>query len=236
MLPSVRLFPHLALLACTAGGALQAGQRRPPSSPAHRFTHSRPLLPSSHPLSGRRKKKNNPILLGEPGVGKTAIAEGLARAIVTRTNADGSPLPAFLWNKRVMQLDVGLLIAGAKVRGVGRRGWGGAQQLQAGWKGCGMDWTQFEVKVSLRPATSLLSSCPASAALVHWHLHLLACSPALCCPSPLPLPLQERGELELRVTKLLQECKSEGNIILMIDEVRLNNLSDHVVNDRAPGP
>ena len=50
------------------------------------------------------------------------------------------------------------------------------------------------------------------------------------------LPLQERGELELRVTKLLQECKSEGNIILMIDEVRLNNLSDHVVNDRAPGP
>jgi ATP-dependent Clp protease ATP-binding subunit ClpC len=90
-----------------------------------------------------RKKKNNPILLGEPGVGKTAIAEGLARAIVSRTNADGSPLPAFLWNKRVMQLDVGLLIAGAK----------------------------------------------------------------------------ERGELELRVTKLLQECKSEGNIILMIDEV-----------------
>lgn len=64
-----------------------------------------------------RKKKNNPILLGEPGVGKTAIAEGLARAIVTRTNADGSPLPRFLWGKRVMQLDVGLLIAGAKVRG-----------------------------------------------------------------------------------------------------------------------
>lgn len=50
-------------------------------------------------------------------MGKTAIAEGLARAIVSRTNADGSPLPAFLWNKRVMQLDVGLLIAGAKVGG-----------------------------------------------------------------------------------------------------------------------
>jgi ATP-dependent Clp protease ATP-binding subunit ClpC len=63
-----------------------------------------------------RKKKNNPILLGEPGVGKTAIAEGLARAIVARTNADGSPLPDFLHSKRVMQLDVGLLIAGAKVR------------------------------------------------------------------------------------------------------------------------
>jgi ATP-dependent Clp protease ATP-binding subunit ClpC len=64
-----------------------------------------------------RKKKNNPVLLGEPGVGKTAIAEGLARAIVTRTNADGSPLPAFMAGKRVMQLDVGLLIAGAKVGG-----------------------------------------------------------------------------------------------------------------------
>ncbi|KAL4441273.1 hypothetical protein ABPG77_011510 [Micractinium sp. CCAP 211/92] len=90
-----------------------------------------------------RKKKNNPILLGEPGVGKTAIAEGLARAIVTKTNADGSQLPDFLVGKRLLQLDVGLLIAGAK----------------------------------------------------------------------------ERGELELRVTKLLQECRQEGNIILMIDEV-----------------
>lgn len=77
----------------------------------HHSTHSAPSSPAPH----RRKKKNNPILLGEPGVGKTAIAEGLARAIVSRTNADGSPLPAFLWNKRVMQLDVGLLIAGAKV-------------------------------------------------------------------------------------------------------------------------
>lgn len=70
-----------------------------------------------------RRHKNNPILLGEPGVGKTAIAEGLARAIVTRTNADGTPLPQFLHDKRVMQLDVGLLIAGAKVRW--NRGGGG---------------------------------------------------------------------------------------------------------------
>lgn len=127
-----------------------------------------------------RKKKNNPILLGEPGVGKTAIAEvraslpmrlpapgreaglcrcapatamavctsrcaacleavchpgpsfclfhcnvgarvlqGLARAIVTKTNADGSQLPDFLVGKRLLQLDVGLLIAGAKVRRAG---------------------------------------------------------------------------------------------------------------------
>jgi ATP-dependent Clp protease ATP-binding subunit ClpA len=40
-----------------------------------------------------RRTKNNPILLGEPGVGKTAIAEGLATAIVTRTTSDGTPLP-----------------------------------------------------------------------------------------------------------------------------------------------
>ena len=64
-----------------------------------------------------RRTKNNPILLGEPGVGKTAIAEGLAYAIVHKTSLDGSPLPTFLESKRVMQLDVGLMIAGAKERG-----------------------------------------------------------------------------------------------------------------------
>lgn len=64
-----------------------------------------------------RRTKNNPILLGEPGVGKTAIAEGLAYAIVHKTNLDGSPLPEFLHTKRVLQLDVGLMIAGAKERG-----------------------------------------------------------------------------------------------------------------------
>eukprot|EP00198_Chlamydomonas_reinhardtii_P009296 XP_001698633.1 ClpD chaperone, Hsp100 family [Chlamydomonas reinhardtii] len=61
-----------------------------------------------------RRTKNNPILLGEPGVGKTAIAEGLAAAIVHRA---ASPLPEFLHSKRILQLDVGLLIAGAKERG-----------------------------------------------------------------------------------------------------------------------
>ena len=94
-----------------------------------------------------RRHKNNPLLLGEPGVGKTAIAEGLAEAIVTRTNADGTPLPAFLHNKRVMQLDVGLLIAGAKVRGgagagelwqegaLGRTVWGGRIGDAESWGG-----------------------------------------------------------------------------------------------------
>uniref|UniRef100_A0A2P2MXJ6 Clp R domain-containing protein n=1 Tax=Rhizophora mucronata TaxID=61149 RepID=A0A2P2MXJ6_RHIMU len=58
-----------------------------------------------------RKTKNNPILLGESGVGKTAIAEGLAIKIA---QAD---VPAFLLVKRVLSLDIGLLIAGAKERG-----------------------------------------------------------------------------------------------------------------------
>lgn len=51
------------------------------------------------------------------GVGKTAIAEGLAYAIVHDLSLEGQPLPAFLRTKRVMQLDVGLLMAGAKERG-----------------------------------------------------------------------------------------------------------------------
>ncbi|XP_019188823.1 PREDICTED: chaperone protein ClpD, chloroplastic-like isoform X2 [Ipomoea nil] len=58
-----------------------------------------------------RKSKRNPILLGEPGVGKTAIAEGLAIRIAERT------VPTFLLEKRIMSLDVGLLISGAKERG-----------------------------------------------------------------------------------------------------------------------
>ncbi|GAQ82703.1 ATP-dependent Clp protease ATP-binding subunit [Klebsormidium nitens] len=84
-----------------------------------------------------RRTKNNPILLGEPGVGKTAIAEGLALRIVK------DDVPEFLNKKRVMSLDMGLLIAGAK----------------------------------------------------------------------------ERGELETRVTSLVEETKTAGDVILMIDEV-----------------
>lgn len=79
------------------------------------------------------------LLLLRVGVGKTAIAEGLAYAIVHELSLEGSPLPAFLRSKRVLQLDVGLLMAGAK----------------------------------------------------------------------------ERGELENRVTRLIQECRDSGDVILM---------------------
>ena len=58
-----------------------------------------------------RRTKNNPALIGEPGVGKTAIVEGLAQRIVE------GDVPALLLDKRVLQLDVGSLVAGTMYRG-----------------------------------------------------------------------------------------------------------------------
>ena len=58
-----------------------------------------------------RRKKNNPVLIGEPGVGKTAIAEGLAMRI------NQKKVPRVLHNKRVVTLDLGLIVAGTKYRG-----------------------------------------------------------------------------------------------------------------------
>ena len=58
-----------------------------------------------------RRTKNNPILLGEPGVGKTAIVEGLAQRIVS------GDVPENLKSKTLISLDMGLLVAGAKYKG-----------------------------------------------------------------------------------------------------------------------
>ncbi|MEM7737294.1 MAG: ATP-dependent chaperone ClpB [Deinococcota bacterium] len=58
-----------------------------------------------------RRTKNNPVLIGEPGVGKTAIAEGLAQRIINKD------IPEGLQGKRIIQLDMGSLLAGAKYRG-----------------------------------------------------------------------------------------------------------------------
>jgi len=59
----------------------------------------------------QRRRKNNPVLIGEPGVGKTAIVEGLAQRIINNEVPDG------LKDKRVLSLDMGALVAGAKYRG-----------------------------------------------------------------------------------------------------------------------
>ena len=58
-----------------------------------------------------RRKKNNPVLIGEPGVGKTAIIEGLAQRIIRKT------VPRILHNQRILSLDIASIVAGTKYRG-----------------------------------------------------------------------------------------------------------------------
>jgi ATP-dependent Clp protease ATP-binding subunit ClpB len=69
------------------------------------------FAPPPYPFHRCRRTKNNPVLVGEPGVGKTAIAEGLAQRIVK------NDVPVNLQGVRLIALDMGALVAGAKFRG-----------------------------------------------------------------------------------------------------------------------
>ncbi len=109
---------------CT--GAPQSGRGGKPTPNLSKYTRDLTELAKSgklDPVIGRddeidrvvrilsRRTKNNPVLIGEPGVGKTAIADGLAQAIIA------GDVPDILKDKRVLSLDLGSLVAGTKYRG-----------------------------------------------------------------------------------------------------------------------
>lgn len=108
------------------GGVAAPGEEPDPADPLRAFTtdlNARALEGKIDTLVGReyeirrtaqiltRRRKNNPLLVGEPGVGKTAIAEGLAKLIV-----DGKA-PEALSNKKIYSLEMGAIVAGTKYRG-----------------------------------------------------------------------------------------------------------------------
>ncbi|RAY11008.1 ATP-dependent Clp protease ATP-binding subunit [Actinomadura craniellae] len=126
LLAAARITPETLRNAAAGGGG--AGGGRPPSSTPTLDEYGRDLSELARegkvdPVIGRdeeieqtievlsRRTKNNPVLIGDPGVGKTAIAEGLAQRIV-----DGE-VPQILRDKRLVQLDLAGLVAGTRYRG-----------------------------------------------------------------------------------------------------------------------
>ena len=95
--------PTVDQLGIDLTAAARAGQARPGHRPQREIERVVQIL--------SRRTKNNPILIGEPGVGKTAIVEGLAHRIVA------GDVPETLQGKRLLTLDIGSLVAGTKYRG-----------------------------------------------------------------------------------------------------------------------
>src|SRR6202012_2763453 len=148
-----------------------------------------------------RRTKNNPVLLGEPGVGKTAVVEGLAARI------NSGEVPELLKGKQIYTLDLAALVAGSKYRG----------EFEERLKKVMKEITQRGDIILLdRKSTRLNSS--------HTEIYTLSLHDALPILdlAALVAGSKYRGEFEERLKKVMKEITQRGDIILFIDE--LHNL------------